>query len=454
MRAELRFTTQQFDELQRHLLADEAEHAAILICGTGGPHHELLLCRRVLPLTGSDLQPSSGRLHLDVSPLAIARAAKQASQDGCTVVVCHSHPFNGPVSASPLDLETERELCGRVLPGRLAGRPCGALILGPEGHDGRLWVDGAAHPLSLRVAGVALDAADDMSGSTTDERDARHVLVWGAAGQRRLRLARVAVVGVGGTGSHVAVQLAHLGIGHLLLVDPDVVEVTNLSRLIGATASDVGEPKAAVLTSVARRIRPDLDVEAICASVLEINAARLAACDVIVCCTDGHGSRALLTELAAQYLVPLIDLGVEVQDAGRRTRAGGGVRVIRPGDPCLHCMGILDPALVREDFLSEAQHQLEAHLGYLRGGTEPAPSVVALNGVVASLAVVEVLDHLLGLFVTQPRRLLYRSDARSLTTAETVSNARCFVCGSEGITGLGSARHLPRRHTEPRVGSG
>ena len=454
MSAELRLTAQHLDRLRRHLLADDAEHAAILLCGIGGPDGNLLLCRRVMPLTGDDLHPSSGRLHLDISPLALARAAKRAAREGCTLVVCHSHPFDGPVAASSIDLETERDLCGRVLPGRLAGRPAGALIFGPEGHDGRLWAKGAAEPLVVRVAGVPLDAASDAGEPTTDERDARHLLVWGAAGQRRLMLARVAVVGAGGTGSHVAVQLAHLGLGRLVLIDPDVVEASNLSRLIGATANDVGRAKVVVLASVARSIRPEMIVEPVPASVLEMDAATLATCDVIVCCTDGHGSRALLTELAAQYLVPLIELGVEVQAGSEGTRAGGGVRVIRPGDPCLHCMGILDPALVREDFLSDAQRRQEAQRGYLRDGTEPAPSVVALNGVVASLAVVEVLDQLLGLFATQPRRLLYRAEARSVTTAQVVREDGCFVCGPEGITGLGLARRLPRRHTEPRVGSG
>ena len=304
----------------------------------------------------------------------------------------------------------------------------------------------------MRVAGVSLDAIYD-SGSITDVRDARHLLVWGA-GQRRLRLARIAVVGVGGTGSHVTVQVSHLGIGQLVLFDPDIVEVSNLSRLIGATASDIGKPKVEVLASVARRIRPELPIDAVRASVLEIDAATLATCDVIVCCTDGRGPeyRSLLTQLAAQYLVPLIDLGIEIQGGGGGTRAGGGVRVVRPDDPFLHCMGILDPALVREDFLSEQQRRLEAQLGYLRGGTEPAPSVVALNGVVASLAVIEVLDLLLGLFAAQPRRVLYRR-CRSVTTAQAVSEGGCFVCGSQGIIGLGDARRLPRR-PQNRAGSG
>lgn len=247
--------------------------------------------------------------------------------------------------------------------------------------------------------------------------------------------------------------MAHLGVGQLTLIDPDVVDASNLTRLIGGTSADIGRPKVDVLASTALRIRPEVVVNALRTSLLDLDAVPLAGCDVIVCCTDRHGSRALLTELAAQYLVPLIDLGVEVQPAHGRARAGGGVRVIRPGDPCLHCMGVLNPAIVREEFLSDAQRDVEAGRGYLVGSAEAAPSVVALNGVVASLAVLEVLDQLLGLFEAGPRRLLYRAEVRSVTTAQAMNEQGCFVCGGDGIGGLGGARRLARRQSEPHIGS-
>ncbi|MBA3652583.1 MAG: ThiF family adenylyltransferase [Actinobacteria bacterium] len=306
----------------------------------------------------------------------------------------------------------------------------------------------------MRVAGRLIESGRNTEPGSGDEPSARQLLVWGTAGQRRLRDASVAVVGVGGTGSHVAIQLAHLGIGRLALVDPDVVEASNLGRLVGATANDVGRPKVEVLALAAAGIRPEIVVEPIVHSVLDLDADVLASKDLIVCCTDGHGSRALLTELAAQYLVTLIDLGVEVQSSQGSTRAGGGVRIVRPGAPCLHCMNVLDSALVREEFLSDAQRDEEEKRGYLRGSSEPAPSVIALNGVIASLAVVEVLNELLGLFAESPRRLLYRAEARSVTTADATGQHGCYVCRPGGITGLGDARRLPRRQAEPRRGSG
>ena len=449
MRAELRLTEAQFRMLDGHLLPDEDEHAAVLICGTT-PGGNTLLCRRVVPLSGDDLE-SSGRLHLHVSPITLARLAKLARLEDATLVVCHSHPFPGAVGPSAIDLETEAQLCGRVLPGRLGGRAVGALILGPDGSDGRLWVDGIAHDLELVVAGRHL--VTSMTSAKHDERDARQMLLWGKRGQDRLRDLRVVVVGTGGTGSHVVTQLAHLGVGHLVVVDDDRLETSNLSRVLGSTAVDVGTPKVDVMAAVVSRIRPLTTVTAVASSILDLDASELAEVDAIVCCTDGHGSRALLSELAAQYLIPLVDLGIEVQPGPTGSRAGGGVRVVRPGDPCLHCMAVLDPALVREEFLTDEERDVERARGYLVGSDEPAPSVVALNGVVASLAVVELIDLVIGVFGSKPGRLLYRAEARSVTAAATKRDPACWVCGERGILGLGTARALSRRLPQPRAGS-
>jgi molybdopterin/thiamine biosynthesis adenylyltransferase len=452
MPAEIRFTTHHYDELVRHLLADDDEHAAVVMCGTvTSGDHRVLTCREVVAFGTDDMEPGSGRLHLEISPLALARLAKQATRDRATMVVAHSHPFSGLVRASQIDLITEADLCGRALYGRLQ-RPVGALILGPDGYDGRLWEAGSHEGLRLRVGGQVV-GMEGARPAPEDEQDSRQLLIWGHAGQAKLQQARIAVVGTGGTGSHVALQLAHLGIGRLLLIDPDLVERTNLSRLLGASTADIGRPKADVVAAAARRVRSGLAVETILASVLEIDPTPLIEADLIVCCTDGHGSRSLLNELATQYLVTLVDLGVEVQPKGRRARAGGGVRIIRPGEPCLSCMRVLDPALVREEFLSDGERLIERGHGYLRGSDEPAPAVVALNGVVASLAVLEVLNELLGLMGDGVSRLLYRAEARSLTTACAIGDVGCYVCGSEGIIGMGDGRSLPRRSNQPRASS-
>lgn len=448
MRSEIRVTLPQWQDLQSHLLADDLEHAAILICGTvTTPGARLMLVREVVPLGDEDLI-EHGELHLSVAPVTIARLAKRAARANGSVIVCHSHPFPGPVGPSPLDLDTEAQLCGRALAGRLAPRPVGSLVVGPNGASARLYAAGEGLlDAAVRIIGESVttlpgpDVGLDEQASGFD----RQVRAWGAGGQGAIAAARVAVVGVGGTGSHVVTQLAHLGVRALLLVDPDVVETTNLPRLIGTAASDVGRLKVDVLAVAARAINPLAEVRVIADSVLDTDPALLAEADVIFCCTDGHGSRALLTELAQQYCVPVIDLGVEIVPSPGGARVGGGVRILRPGEACLHCAGTLDPALIREEYLDPDEREAERNRGYLRGSAEPAPSVVALNGVAASLAVLEFCQIMAGMFTTGRQRLLYRAEQRRLTTASMRRDPGCHVCGDRGLLGAGDGSAISTR---------
>ncbi|MCP2337966.1 ThiF family adenylyltransferase [Actinomadura rupiterrae] len=88
------------------------------------------------------------------------------------------------------------------------------------------------------------------------DRHDRQIRAFGRHGQHRLRATTAAVVGAGGIGSLIAQGLAHLGIGRLIVVDPDVVEATNLNRLAGATPDDArdGTPKAEAAARTVRRI--------------------------------------------------------------------------------------------------------------------------------------------------------------------------------------------------------
>jgi molybdopterin-synthase adenylyltransferase len=452
MRAELRLTEDHWTKLRDHLLADDREHAALLICGTiTATDFTVLTARTVVPLDEDDLL-AAGQLRLSVSPVALARVAKQARSQGATVVLCHSHPWGGPVRPSALDMSTEAELCGRVLAGRLSPRPAAALVLGHDSFSGRIWRDGEATDIArLRVVGSEIELLPQPPSSTVVDTYSRQVLAWGNLGQNQLARAHVAVVGAGGTGSQAAVQLAHLGVGRLTLIDFDVVEGSNLSRILGSTQSDVGRRKVDVLASAVRGINPNLAVSPVAASVIDVDPLVFADVDVVVCATDGHGSRALLTELVQQYLLPVVDLGVDVIPDDRGVQAGGQVRVLRPGRGCLHCAGMLNAALVREEYLSERERAEEARRGYLRGVRAPAPAVVALNGVMASLACLEVCQLLAGFLGSGSDRVLYRAHQRSVTTAAIPVDPACYVCGSDGLLGWGDGRELPIRRTVPSV---
>ena len=89
------------------------------------------------------------------------------------------------------------------------------------------------------------------------ERHSRHVLLpqVGAAGQAKISQAKIACIGAGGLGAPVLQYLAAAGVGHLTIIDDDVVEISNLQRQVIHRSQDVGIPKA----ESAKRFISDLD---------------------------------------------------------------------------------------------------------------------------------------------------------------------------------------------------
>ena len=104
------------------------------------------------------------------------------------------------------------------------------------------------------------------SGRTTANRGTmnpiftRTARLIGSAGVSLLQTKTVAVLGLGGVGSFTAEALVRAGIGHLIFIDGDVVDMTNLNRQLVANLTTVGRPKAEVAAERARRIDPDVDV--------------------------------------------------------------------------------------------------------------------------------------------------------------------------------------------------
>jgi adenylyltransferase/sulfurtransferase len=154
----------------------------------------------------------------------------------------------------------------------------------------------------------------------------------GASGQRRLARARVAIVGVGATGSRLAELLGRAGIGALRLIDRDVVERTNLARQTLYTDADAEavRPKAEAAAAALAAIDPALDVQARVADLVPDNADRLLAdVDVVLDGTDNFGTRLLVNDWCVRGRVPFLYTGVVGTE--------GQMLMVLPGGPCLRC---------------------------------------------------------------------------------------------------------------------
>jgi sulfur-carrier protein adenylyltransferase/sulfurtransferase len=137
-------------------------------------------------------------------------------------------------------------------------------------------------------------------------RYARHLLLpeIGEVGQRRLRAARVAVVGAGGLGSPVLQYLAAAGVGHLGVFDDDVVDVTNLQRQVVHGRPDVGRPKADSAADALRRLAPETDVVARRVRLTEQTIDLLCDHDLVLDCTDNFPTRYLVNDACVRLGLP------------------------------------------------------------------------------------------------------------------------------------------------------
>ena len=197
----------------------------------------------------------------------------------------------------------------------------------------------------------------------------------GESSDEVLSQCRVAIIGLGGGGSHIAQQLAHLGVGNFILFDPDRVEETNLNRLVGATKRDATTKtlKTIVSRRLVKRINPTGRVVRI-SNEWQEEGRLVAGCDVVFGCVDTYNAREEIERACRRFMIPYIDIGVDVTKLLDGYLISGQIILSMPDELCMRCLGFLS-----EDLLAQ-----EAALYGAAGGR---PQVIWPNGLLASAAV-------------------------------------------------------------------
>ncbi len=441
------------DDLARHLLRSDGQEDLCLVTwrpSTGAARTTALLSEAVLPRDGERRVQGVATVTGDY----VLRAAEHAASIGCGIALAHSHPLGtGHQAMSAPDFDTERSYAG--LASEVTGLPLvGLTLAGDRSWSARCWEydsAGSATPVgatNVRVVGTCLAVTwNPLLRPPPKEQvsQLRTVSAWGDKTQADLARRRVCVVGAGSIGLDIIVRLAASGVGHIIVIDPDIVKLHNLDRLIGATIEDarLGLAKVDVAAREARRsgTSPALHVETIQASIDEPRAYAAALdCDLVFCCVDRPWPRAVLNQLAYADLIPVLDGGIAIDTFtdGRMRSATWRAHILRPGQPCAICNRQLDPALIavdRDGLLDDPTYIAASGLQF----AEPAGQNVAVLSISA-------VGLLLGAYTSfsvapggfgDPGPLQYSLATHSL---ETLTSATNEDCAYEAETGRGDAR--------------
>lgn len=281
-------------------------------------------------------------------------------------------------------------------------------------------------------------------------RSDRNIRFFGDEGQTKLRAAKVAVVGTGGLGTHVCQQLAYLGVGEIRPIDYEELDVTNLNRYIGAFATDPipGTRKVDIAERMITLIDPTIKVQKVQFELRSNEAFEaIITADYVFGCLDNDGSRFILNELCAAYARPYFDLASDIEP-GEGAHYGGRICVALGGNGCPVCLDVLD---LREVYLDLSQPNVRRDMESIYGVKAEflghvGPSVVSINGTVASLSVTEFMIAVTGL--RKVRSLIFYRGERSMVTIGTDKpKADCYYCKT--IYGVGDTANVQRYIRKP-----
>ncbi len=336
--------TRLFDDLYAHLFpGDGDEHGAVIAAGlVETPRGTRLLARDlILARDGLEYVPGERGYRMLTADFVTDNILR-CTDERLVYLAVHCHGGNDAVGFSPDDFASHE----RGYPALLdiaEGLPVGALVLANNAIAGDIWLPGGRRVdlHGARIVGrpqrLLYPAPPSHRGADpTYDRQAR---LFGERGQAILRDQKVGVIGAGGAGSLIVEYLARLGVGHILVADPERIDLTNLPRVVGSTRLDarswfvadsrpssfkrLGERlarfKTSIAAKVARNANPRIVIDQIRDDIaIDAVAKRFIDCDFLFLAADSQRSRLVFNALVHQYLIPGAQVGAKVQVNKRR----------------------------------------------------------------------------------------------------------------------------------------
>ena len=461
----IRLSQGMWADLNAHLFrGDDDEHGAVIGASVveTSDSFRLLGHRLFLAKDGIDYVPGN-QGHRMLTAEFVRGCVLSCAAEELAYLAVHNHGGGDSVEFSPVDLESHRRGYPALVD-ILDGPPAGALVFAQQAAAGDIWLS-SNHQISLDHGAIMGSTLHMLHPSPVVHRGAdpehdRQVLLFGDQGQELLGKQKIGIIGVGGAGSLINEYLARLGIGHIVSIDPDIIDVTNNPRVVGARRSDIfpwirfsaiarflrRKParKVFIAERVAREAKPDIRYEVIVGDVAESSVVeRLFDCDAIFLAADTMRARLVANAACHQYLIPTWQVGAKV-DSDPKTGAVldvfSVVRHLVPGESCLWCNELIDPGRLAEEATSSGQREAQRYVDEVAN-----PSVITLNAVACAHAVDQYLFRTLEILEMPAaiRWFKYRPNDPRPTIERPRRDEECTEC--QGRLGAGHLQPLPVR---------
>ena len=426
----------------------DRENHAFIFCGYIKERESIkVLLTRKLVLTQRDKLENQSAVEVKLKRDYVIEVLEYARYNKLCIIDVHSHPWdNNPSFSDNIDRKYGKDdavwIDSKIKQGNFPEIEWSMMVVGKDSFKVETW-----NRTRNRFEAVTKFKFVSRITPTSQEKIDKDIFdrqlkCWTLEGQEKLANINVALIGCGGIGSIISEELVRLGIENLILINGDKIEKSNLNRLIGSTKKSIGKYKVSVLKSYLQRIGTGISVTTINKKVTDNILTQFRTLDMIIGCVDNDNARKILNRFSIKYLIPYLDVASGIKaDSMQVNNMGGSIRLIIPGKtPCLQCYrDVIDTLEAALGDISAEEREERRELGYVEGtNLTPEPSVIPLNGIIASIAMNEFSKYVTGFDIPQTR---INFDALDLECKVFKEERRpnCPACGVGGYLALGDA---------------
>lgn len=444
-----------YQKLNEHLFpGDYDEHGAVIVAGISEDEDEIrFLGREIIPaVDGTDYLP--GRYgYRRLSAEFVAKVSGYCADNKLCYFAVHCHSGSDFVEFSSIDIDSQKKGYPALID--ITDSAVGALVFAKNAVAGKIWTRTGVYTLSyMTIIGPRVfklfSSKEETSSFQFPQIYDRHLRLFGDIGQMLLKNLKVGIIGTGGGGSLINEWISRLGVGHIIAVDDQKIEPSNLPRIVGATRLDAMVPfstskitflkklglflsrkKVNIARRVAKVAQKGIDYRAISGNLLDEEIAlKLKNCDFLFLATDNHQTRLVFNALVQQYLIPGAQIGIKVNPLDNKIDSilvNTRLVLPYPEGGCFECHQLINPSKLQEESLTPTERRNQR---YIDLEEVPEPSVITLNVLSAAQAVNDLMMIFTGLYTNHVRLYHIQQEATTRERFEILStkNVNCPDC--------------------------